>query len=261
MLRFFRTIRKKLIEQDNVRKYFIYATGEILLVVIGILIALQVNNWNEARVDQERGLAYRSRIISDLETDIVELEKRKAFWSAAAEGRIALAYAEEGRLPEEGSWGVLRALLHASQVWRFIFNQTNYLEMRSTGDLRLIDDSQLRSDLAYYYVTVAERRGDGMYQSLPQYRETVRSLVPSRISQYYWQACHEQPPGEQSLKSCPSPMEDAEAAAALEAVIGHADLVSGLRFWVDTLEVLDRLVDDDIQIARNLIDQLTEGAL
>jgi len=47
MLKFFRTIRKKLIEQDNVRKYLLYAVGEILLVVIGILIALQINNWNE----------------------------------------------------------------------------------------------------------------------------------------------------------------------------------------------------------------------
>ncbi len=49
MLKFFRTIRKKLIEQDNVRKYLLYAIGEILLVVIGILIALQVNTWNENR--------------------------------------------------------------------------------------------------------------------------------------------------------------------------------------------------------------------
>jgi uncharacterized protein YlxW (UPF0749 family) len=50
MLKFFRTIRKKLIEEDIVRKYLLYAIGEIMLVVIGILIALQVNNWNEERV-------------------------------------------------------------------------------------------------------------------------------------------------------------------------------------------------------------------
>jgi len=49
MLRFFRQIRKTLIEQDNIRKYLLFAIGEILLVVIGIFIALQVNNWNEER--------------------------------------------------------------------------------------------------------------------------------------------------------------------------------------------------------------------
>ncbi|MDT8449189.1 MAG: DUF6090 family protein [Wenzhouxiangellaceae bacterium] len=223
---------------------------EFVIVVAGVLFALQVGNWNEVRADRERAQAYRERMVSDLKNDIVELEKRKLFWSAAAgEGRIALAYAEQGRVPEDVAWGVLRALLHASQVWRFIFNQATYLEMQSAGDLRLIGDTQLRSNLAYYYVTVAERRGDGMYQSLPRYRETVRSLVPSLISQYYWQACHEQPPGEQHLKPCPSPMDEAEAEAVLEAVIGHPGLIAELRFWVDTLEVLDRLVIDDIPMS------------
>ena len=49
MIKIFRSIRKKLIEQDKVRKYLLYAIGEIFLVVVGILIALQVNNWNENR--------------------------------------------------------------------------------------------------------------------------------------------------------------------------------------------------------------------
>ncbi|MFC3879768.1 DUF6090 family protein [Algoriphagus namhaensis] len=49
MLKFFRQIRKHLVEQNKVRKYILYAVGETLLVVIGILIALQVNNWNENR--------------------------------------------------------------------------------------------------------------------------------------------------------------------------------------------------------------------
>jgi len=46
MIKFFRHIRKSLIEQNKMGKYFKYAIGEIILVVIGILIALQINNWN-----------------------------------------------------------------------------------------------------------------------------------------------------------------------------------------------------------------------
>jgi len=49
MLRFFRLIRRKLIEEEQMRKYIWYAFGEIMLVMIGILLALQVNNWNEER--------------------------------------------------------------------------------------------------------------------------------------------------------------------------------------------------------------------
>ena len=47
MLTLFRRIRKALLEDGRISKYLLYATGEIALVVIGILIALQINNWNE----------------------------------------------------------------------------------------------------------------------------------------------------------------------------------------------------------------------
>ncbi|MEZ4781044.1 MAG: DUF6090 family protein [Flavobacteriaceae bacterium] len=49
MIKFLRHFRKTLISENKMGKYFKYAIGEILLVVIGILIALQINNWNEQR--------------------------------------------------------------------------------------------------------------------------------------------------------------------------------------------------------------------
>ena len=72
MLKFFRHIRKKLIEEDNVRKYLLYAIGEILLVVIGILIALQVNNWNEERKNKQAILMIFSDIQEELLNDTQE---------------------------------------------------------------------------------------------------------------------------------------------------------------------------------------------
>ena len=51
MIKFFRRIRKNLImETEKTGKYFKYAIGEIVLVMIGILLALQINNWNEKRI-------------------------------------------------------------------------------------------------------------------------------------------------------------------------------------------------------------------
>ena len=74
MLRFFRDIRRRLIMPDNVRKYLLYAVGEILLVVIGILIALQVNNWNEERqiIAEEQRLL--KNVLLALETDSAAFE-------------------------------------------------------------------------------------------------------------------------------------------------------------------------------------------
>ena len=52
MIKFFRKIRQKLLTENKFSKYLIYAIGEIILVVIGILIALQINNWNEEKQNQ-----------------------------------------------------------------------------------------------------------------------------------------------------------------------------------------------------------------
>ena len=60
MIKFFRKIRHKLLNEGRLKKYLIYAIGEILLVMIGILLALQVNNWNEKNKKKEIQLAQLS---------------------------------------------------------------------------------------------------------------------------------------------------------------------------------------------------------
>lgn len=59
MIGFFRKIRKKLADDNKPAKYFRYAIGEILLVVIGILIALQVNNWNQDRISNKNKILFQ----------------------------------------------------------------------------------------------------------------------------------------------------------------------------------------------------------
>ncbi|MBO6535602.1 MAG: hypothetical protein JJ966_05225 [Balneolaceae bacterium] len=73
MLKFFRKIRQKLLENGNLRKYFWYAMGEILLVMIGIILALQVNNWNEERRTKNTIDQILTEVQEDLYNDIVEL--------------------------------------------------------------------------------------------------------------------------------------------------------------------------------------------
>ena len=75
MFKFFRKIRKNLINENKTSKYLKYAIGEIVLVVLGILIALQINNWNENRKDRILEKEYLTRIKSDLEIDQELLKK------------------------------------------------------------------------------------------------------------------------------------------------------------------------------------------
>src|SRR5210317_2071092 len=66
MIKFFRNIRQNLLSEGKTGKYLKYAIGEIVLVVIGILIALQINNWNEARKAKE----FELKILKELQTSL-----------------------------------------------------------------------------------------------------------------------------------------------------------------------------------------------
>ncbi len=78
MLRFFRQIRKTLMEQNKTRSYLFYAIGEIALVMIGILLALQINNWNELRKQGLEEKALLERLQSEFIQNQSSLEKEIA---------------------------------------------------------------------------------------------------------------------------------------------------------------------------------------
>ena len=83
MIKFFRKIRFNLMSENKSGKYLKYAVGEIILVVIGILIALQINNWNENRKQNIKERFILERLLIDLNSDMdlvtYQIEKAKLF--------------------------------------------------------------------------------------------------------------------------------------------------------------------------------------
>lgn len=75
MFRIFRRIRSDVLSERQTRKYLWYSFGELLLVVIGILIALQINNWNEDRIEQKEITDFAHALIKDLERDVIMVEQ------------------------------------------------------------------------------------------------------------------------------------------------------------------------------------------
>ena len=76
MIKFFRQIRQQLLMENKTSKYFKYAIGEIILVVIGILIALQINNWNE----NKKQIAYESKILTEIYRGLQSDSSRITTW-------------------------------------------------------------------------------------------------------------------------------------------------------------------------------------
>ena len=79
MQKFFRSIRRRVLAENKLQKYLLYATGEILLVVIGILIALQINNWNTRRIERKEAQKSYRNIRRQVLDDQAELTKVKGF--------------------------------------------------------------------------------------------------------------------------------------------------------------------------------------
>ena len=74
MINFFRRIRKKLADDNKPLKYARYAIGEIFLVVVGILIALQINNWNYKRLERKEEIEILNSVKNDIENTIAEFD-------------------------------------------------------------------------------------------------------------------------------------------------------------------------------------------
>ncbi|MEM5566342.1 DUF6090 family protein [Psychroserpens sp. AS72] len=80
MIKFFRKIRQDLLLRGKTGQYFKYAVGEIVLVVIGILIALQINNWNEIQKGKMKATTILKEIRSDMFKDLELIEELKPYW-------------------------------------------------------------------------------------------------------------------------------------------------------------------------------------
>ena len=74
MINFFRNIRRKLANENKFQKYFRYAFGEVFLVVIGILIALQANNWNEKRKQEAQFKTTLEQLYNSIAFDVQKFE-------------------------------------------------------------------------------------------------------------------------------------------------------------------------------------------
>lgn len=152
MIKFFRKTRYYLMEKGKTAKYFKYAIGEIILVVIGILIALSINNWNESRKDGNE----EQDILRDLQLDIrddikklnYQLDFKKEMIRSYRNCLDILADKKEASLSE-----FLEDFKSILQVGTASLNTTTFNNLQTTGDIRLIKNKSLSNSIVNYYNT------------------------------------------------------------------------------------------------------------
>ena len=160
MIKFFRKIRKNLLSQNKFSQYLLYAIGEIILVVIGILIALQINNWNESRQKKNLERDYLSEIKENLVRDTLNINKTLDFSSKKIDSIVnSLALFEQAKkgLPYFKSFSPKMAILTDHVIFEPV--RTGFDNMVSSEKIGLISNKKLRAELSNYYSDFSFRDG------------------------------------------------------------------------------------------------------
>jgi hypothetical protein len=153
MIKFFRKIRQQLLADRRISKYLLYATGEIVLVVIGILIALQVNNWNEHRKDQ---IAVRNMLANLLDeiiqdsasiNEVYQFEKHVSLKAAEI---LYETHSNDAEISPDDS-AVAKSFRYATFAPVLNFNKNSYEELSNSNLIGQLGSTTLKSALLAYY--------------------------------------------------------------------------------------------------------------
>lgn len=147
MIKLFRNIRQNLLFEGKTTKYFKYAVGEIILVVIGILIALQINNWNSWKNDRKEEQAILKSLLREFKNNLVELEKDHTLNNASLDALFTLLNEKRTTLkPQEIDSLVGTAFNYATfDAGIGVFDETI-----SSGKMQLIENDSLRTILSQW---------------------------------------------------------------------------------------------------------------
>jgi len=155
MIGFFRKIRKKLADDNKPLKYMRYAIGEIVLVVIGILIALQINNWYKKQEDGLKEKEYLVLLTNEMKSEVRYYRELKDDFSAIHNSlkRITkLWQSDNGNIKDSVQYLIDYGAVSLKDPW--YTEPVTWTLLQQTGDLTLIKDNSLKMNLFTYYSNV-----------------------------------------------------------------------------------------------------------
>jgi hypothetical protein len=148
MIPFFRKIRKKMADDNKPMKYMRYALGEIALVVIGILIALSINNWNEERKLRIQEIKTLKELTADLNQSLIDIQADKLVFEKQKLSIEIILNHIKNKLPLNDSLRFHFSKLHVFQT--FSINNSTFNNINKMDD-GLISNDSLRRSIAKFF--------------------------------------------------------------------------------------------------------------
>ncbi len=148
MIKFFRRIRQKLIKQGSFRKYLYYAIGEILLVVIGILIALQINTLSNQKKDRKLETQYFIRFKAELEENIKNIEDQINYSDRQILNYEIIVEALKNASVVTDSQQLYFALALLCKTYPVEYSNNVWIELLQNGQISIIRSEEFKDKLA-----------------------------------------------------------------------------------------------------------------
>ena len=150
MINFFRKIRYNLMEQNKTGKYLMYAIGEIILVVIGILIAIQLNSWKTEADENTKVLKYMDGLYSDLNQDYERIKELHAFYLKNTNSiQLLIKASNQDKVLSNDELGKMFNSILAYR--KFINKKSIYLSLINDGFINKINNNNLINEIIIYY--------------------------------------------------------------------------------------------------------------
>jgi len=178
MIKFFRKIRQKTLTENKFGKYMAYAIGEIILVVIGILIAFSINNWNQKKSERKIEQNYFLSLIEDAKTDlsnfknIISINEKRIETLDSLASRCYNYNVKEEKDPELMLWYVT-SLAHPNFITQ---TDRTLSQLKNSGGMRLIEDKTKIDAIIKY-----EKSFDRLYNQQIWFEGGLKDLLNAGV--------------------------------------------------------------------------------
>jgi len=151
--------------------------GEFVLIVVGVFVALLLDTMMNERHDGGLRLEYLVRLEADINADKQAFEYRIEFFTAVQQFSQEFLNWMQSDAPVDQN--VLLAAFYAAEIWAYVPRTSTYQDLQSTGNLRLIENIELRTRLFEYHNKIDIVRPG--WSPFDEYREIIRGIIPSNV--------------------------------------------------------------------------------
>jgi len=226
---------------------------EFVLVVLGVIVALEVDRYSERQRERANEIAYLTALEDDVRLDINDIQSLIDGYSQVEAFAVgAMGTLKDQGCPDHECWSRLVELLHASQWLDASLNSSTYEEMKRLG---LPTDTSLKDKLERYHKLGVLRAT--LTRELPEYRKLVRSVIPPAIQAYYWTNCYAVSSDlarvETYASDCPASATAASVRSVIQRLQSMPEVHMALTYWLSNLRLTVQTLPQQVDYAEELL--------